>query len=199
MAYIPFPYSGPALRACFWVSFGLWTAMETWVWLRERGGTAGANRDRGSRAWVVAAVWISLYGAFALMFQAPSGAIGFHPMAWFIAGIALELAGVALRFSAVRTLGQFFRTSVIIQDTHRIISHGPYRHLRNPSYTGATLTMAGLGLAMSNWYSLAVLVGGILAAYARRISVEQQALEAHFGQPYRDYMASTWALIPYVW
>jgi len=199
MPYRPFLYTSPALTAWFWTSFGIWGAMEMWVWMRELGGTKGENRDRGSRAWVVAFVWIGLWAGFALMFSAPGAAIHRGAQAWFDAGIALVLAGAALRFWAIRTLGQFFRTSVIIQGSHRIITHGPYRFIRNPSYTGATITMAGIGLAMNNWLSLAAVVAGILIAYARRITVEQQALEQHFGQDYKDYIARTWALFPFLW
>lgn len=66
-----------------------------------------------------------------------------------------------------------------------------------PPFDGATIT--GIGLALGNWYSLAALVASVLIAYARRITGEQRALVEHFGQPYRDYIAGTRALIPYVW
>lgn len=195
----PLIYHSAALAAWFWISFSGWMCLELWVWLREAGGTAGENRDRGSRLWVIGSIWVGFYGAFALMAAARSGAMHRGAMAWFAAGIALIWIGVALRWWAIHTLGRFFRTSVILQDGHRIIMHGPYRVVRNPSYSGAMLSVAGVGLAMNNWYSFAVLVGCMLVGYARRIQVEQQALVAHFGQPYRDYIAHTWALIPYLW
>lgn len=189
----------PVLAAWFWSSFGVWMCLEFWVWIRESGGTAGQNRDRGSKIWVIASVWIGIYGAFALMYSAPSGAIRHGALVWFGIGIALIYLGVALRFWAIRTLGRFFRTSVIIQGEHRMITSGPYRVVRNPSYTGAVITAIGIGLAMSNWFSLVAFVGLMLFGYWRRIAVEQEALAEHFGQPYRDYIARTWALIPFVW
>ncbi len=42
-------------------------------------------------------------------------------------------------------------------------------------------------------------VAAILIAYWRRITVEQQALLEHFGEPYREYIKRTWALIPFLW
>lgn len=192
-------YTNPAPTAWFWASIGAWGLLDMWVWLRERGGTAGQNRDRGSRIWVVASIWVGFYAGFWLKATAASGTI--HRGAWslFCFGIVLIWVGVGLRWWAIHTLGQFFRTSVIIQGSHRIVSAGPYRVLRNPSYAGALLSVAGVGLALSNWYSLAALVGCMLVGYWKRITVEQRALTEHFGQPYRDYIARTWALIPFVW
>jgi protein-S-isoprenylcysteine O-methyltransferase len=199
MQAIPLIYSNPVLARWFWVSFTAWGLLEIWVWLREAGGTKGENRDRGSRIWVVAWVWIGIYAAFGLMASAPSGAWRRGGLEIFYAGIALMWIGVVLRGWAVMTLGRFFRTSVIIQGEHRIVMHGPYRYIRNPSYSGAVLTILGMGLAMDNAYSAAAAVGGILIAYWRRIRVEQQALVEHFGEPYREYIKRTWALIPFVW
>jgi protein-S-isoprenylcysteine O-methyltransferase Ste14 len=195
----PLVTSSPVLRHWFWASFAGWMVLEAWVWLREAGGTQGENRDRGSRLWVVAWVWIGIYAAFTLMWSAPSGAWRRGAVEIFIAGIALMWLGVFLRGWAIVTLGRFFRTSVILQGEHRIVMHGPYSFIRNPSYSGAVLTMLGLGLAMNNFYSVAALLACILIAYGRRITVEQQALVEHFGQPYRDYIKRTWALIPFVW
>ncbi len=52
---------------------------------------------------------------------------------------------------------------------------------------------------MRNWLSVATCLAGILIAYARRITVEQKALETHFGEPYKEYAQRTWALIPFIW
>lgn len=187
------------MNAVFWISFGAWMAMEIWVWLRERRGrTSGQSRDRGSLWWVVAWVWAGIYAAFGFR-HSGMGHIAGHRLGWYAAGIAGMWLGVGLRLWAVLTLGRFFRTWVVIQDEHRMITHGPYRWVRNPSYSGATLTMLGMGLAMLNWYSTAALLAGILIAYARRIAVEQRALTAHFGPAYQDYVRRTWALIPFLW
>lgn len=187
------------LATAFYVSLYAWIAVEVWVWLRERGGTKGENRDRGSRLWIVISFSIGIWLAFGAMYALPATAIRHGRLEWFWAGIVLMWLGEGFRFWAVRTLGRFFRTSVILQEGHVIVSRGPYRFLRNPSYTGATVACLGMGLAMNNWLSVALAAGGALVAYARRIAVEQEALVEHFGQPYRDYIARTWAFIPFLW
>jgi len=114
-------------------------------------------------------------------------------------GIALIWAGLALRIWSVRTLGRYFRITVTTQDDHRLIDTGPYRRLSNPSYTGAMLTMAGIGLAMGNWASLAGIVLFSLAGFAWRIRVEEASLRARFGEDFIAYRKARWALIPLIW
>ena len=88
---------------------------------------------------------------------------------------------------------------MFIQDDHRLITSGPYRRLRNPSYTGGLLTFVGIGLALGNWLSLAAAAGALLVAYGWRIRAEEKALRERFGQAYADCMRRSWALIPLLW
>lgn len=186
------------MRIVFWVNFYAWIGVETWVWVRERRLQRGQRRDRGSLFWVVGWVWAGIWAGFFCMYNVAIGALP-HPAAFFWLGVVLTWLGEGYRLWAVQTLGSFFRVRVEIQADHRIISHGPYRFIRNPAYAGATLALLGFGLTMRNWASVVACVAGILIAYARRITVEQRALEAHFGAPYQDYIKRTWALIPFVW
>jgi len=59
--------------------------------------------------------------------------------------------------------------------------------------------MLGLGLALENWVSIAILVVLPLAGHLYRISVEEKVLVGHFGQSYADYMKRTKRLIPGVY
>lgn len=187
------------MRVAFWANFYAWFAVEMWVWLRERRLASGQRRDRGSLIWVVSWIWAGVWIGFTAMYNFSFSAM--HPPAasWFALGILCTWLGEAFRLWAIHTLGAFFRVRVEIQAEHRIISHGPYRFLRNPAYTGATLALLGIGLTMRNWTAVLACFFGILIAYARRIRVEQRTLEAHFGDPYRAYIRRTWALIPFLW
>ena len=114
-------------------------------------------------------------------------------------GIVLIWVGVAFRLWAVRTLGRFFRVTVTTQVDHRLIDTGPYRRLSNPSYTGAMITMAGIGLAMGNWASLAAILLGAGLGFAWRIRVEEESLRARFGADFDAYRKARWALVPPLW
>lgn len=194
----PLIRSSPVLNRWFMLSVWAWIALELWVWLREIGGTKGESRDRGSRVALVVLIWIGIYEAVVFSHHL-AGTIRYGALAWFWIGIVLLWLGIALRWWSIHTLGRFFRTAVILQGGHRVVTRGPYRRIRNPSYTGALGSVVGLGLCLGNWYSLFVATGFTLAGLAVRIRVEQGALAEHFGQPYRDYMARSWALIPFFW
>ena len=71
-------------------------------------------------------------------------------------GLVTMILGILFRWHAMRTLGSLFTGKVSIQSGHRLIRVGPYAYLRHPAYTGSLVAHAGLGLALANWWSLAV-------------------------------------------
>ena len=56
-----------------------------------------------------------------------------------------------------------------------------------------------MGLAMTNWLSVVAIMVCALAGYGYRVRVEERALCADLGQPYRDYMQRTKRFVPHVW
>jgi protein-S-isoprenylcysteine O-methyltransferase len=89
--------------------------------------------------------------------------------------------------------------NVAIATDHQLIDRGPYRYVRHPSYTGALMAFLGIGLALANWTSLAILVIPIFSVFARRMRVEESALLLGLGAQYRLYMDRTKRLIPGVY
>jgi protein-S-isoprenylcysteine O-methyltransferase len=189
----------PVSRALFWLSFAGWIAIELAIWSRDRAKVNGRRDDRFS----MVAIGISIGVANSLAFHAPrnwhAAQIDAPPHWLAAAGIVLIWAGIALRLWAVRTLGRFFRVTVTVQDDHRLVDTGPYRRLRNPSYTGALITMAGVGLAIGNWLSLAAMALIPILGFGWRIRVEEASLAARFGADYELYRGRRWALIPFLW
>jgi protein-S-isoprenylcysteine O-methyltransferase Ste14 len=114
------------------------------------------------------------------------------------AGLALLVAGVAVRWRAIHTLGKFFTGTVLIREDHRLLRSGMYRHVRHPAYTGTLIAHLGLGLSFANWYSLALSVAPYVAAASYRIRVEERALREAFGAEYDAYARATKRLIPKV-
>ncbi len=80
-----------------------------------------------------------------------------------------------------------------------VVDRGPYRLIRHPAYAGGELALAGVGLASGNWLSPALYVLPWVVAHVYRIRVEERALEATLGEPYRAYCRRTWRLVPLVW
>jgi protein-S-isoprenylcysteine O-methyltransferase Ste14 len=108
-------------------------------------------------------------------------------------------AGIALRLWAIITLGRFFRGTVNIQQHHQVVTSGPYRWVRHPSYSGILLAAAALSLIMGNIASWAVFMICFLLATGYWIRVEERGLTEALGTAYTDYAAHTRRLIPGVW
>lgn len=106
------------------------------------------------------------------------------------------VAGVALRRTAIRTLGRFYSHHVVRQDGHRVVTGGVYRVVRHPAYAGmllANLAFACFFLAPLTAAAFALLA----AAVAWRIRVEERALWDVPGYP--PYAAGRARVLPKVW
>lgn len=156
------------------------------------------QRDKGSLFFI----YVLMSGGFALSFglwgsrHPPGPRLGDWAL-W--AGAVVALAGIALRAWSVRTLGQYFTYVVRVSADQKVVESGPYRLLRHPAYTGGLLTGIGIGLSLRYALGPAVLGGAMLAAYLIRIAVEERALAAGIGEPYRAYMRRTKRLVPFIW
>jgi len=195
----PLPFSGGVLYASiFWSTYILWIVLETIASLSKRSGDRSRARDRGSYRFIMILLWVALGSDFALSFLLPQASILWNRTEVFYIGISLMLVGLAFRFYSMSLLGRFFTYDVAIHAGQTVVEAGPYRYIRHPSYTGALITLAGVGLALGNWAGLFVLLAFMGAGYAYRISVEEAALVAGLGEPYKEYMRRTRRLVPFV-
>ena len=81
----------------------------------------------------------------------------------------------------------------------RLVTGGPYRRLRHPSYTGAILVLAGVGLGLGNALSLVACLSLSAAGYIQRIPREEAMLRRELGETYAEYASRTRRLLPGVW
>ena len=109
------------------------------------------------------------------------------------------LAGVAFRWYSIRVLGKYFTRQVAIQPGQTVVENGPYHWIRHPSYSGALLTIFGLGLVFGNWLSLIGVIAIAFIGYSYRVSVEEKTLVEALGEPYRQYMKRTKRFIPFLY
>src|SRR5260370_17698197 len=105
---------------------------------------------------------------------------------------------MALRFYAIAVLGAFFTTTVAIAPEQPVIEAGPYRIIRHPSYTGFLITLLGLGLSLTNWLSMLVIMGCALLGVSYRIHVEEHVLKAQLGHRYKEHIRRPKRLIPFL-
>lgn len=168
--------------------------------LFQRPEQGSVKRDRGSHLVLLVACAAGVVAAFFLVnANFPGTTLRWNQPLQFWIGVALMLAGLAFRWYAIRSLGRFFTRTVATRTGQYVVDTGPYRLIRHPSYTGALLMFLGMGIAMTNWAALLAIMAGAGIGYAWRVHIEEQALCADLGQPYRDYILRTKRFVPFVW
>jgi protein-S-isoprenylcysteine O-methyltransferase Ste14 len=185
----------PVVKAILLCTLGIWAVIEIRQALNRR--IEATNKDRGSLiivrlcavASVLLAAWTDKVSATALPYNA----------AIFGISLAVIWIGIALRWWSFRTLGRYFTFTVMTSANQPVITTGPYRLLRHPSYAGILLILGGIGLSLGNWLSLAALILLPLAGFIYRIHVEEAALSAALGAAYTTYAGGRKRIVPLVW
>ncbi|MCI4349985.1 MAG: isoprenylcysteine carboxylmethyltransferase family protein [Thermoplasmata archaeon] len=175
-----------------------WFASEVWVASQvRRGSRHGGPRERSDQGSFLV-VFVGIFVAITASNLLRGAGVGLLP-GWTVAvGLALLGTGIAVRLWAVRSLGRFFSYVVELQSEHRIVTAGPYRWLRHPSYTGVILAALGYAVIVGSWAGALVVAAGVGGVIGYRVSVEERALLARFGPEYRVYIGRTWRLFPFL-
>lgn len=181
----------------------LWTVL-SWAWIasevgillftRTRRGT-GEVQDRGS----IVILWVALLASITLgrWFGETHSQSIFLKMHWVrVACVVIFAAALALRWTAVISLGKSFSANVAIRTTQSLHKTGLYRIVRHPSYTGLFFILFAEALRTRNWVGFAVVLIPTTAALLYRIHVEEAALRSAFGEEYAAYSRTTKRLIP---
>jgi len=179
------------------VAIAVFVLAEVWIAARTAGSRA-PRRDRGTKAVISLAIFVAVLIAVELSARWSGGTMSW-PWLPYCAGAVLVVAGAAIRVWAVLTLGRWFTTVVRVAEDQEVVTDGPYRWVRHPSYLGLLLTLAGLGLMLTDWVSLLVAVLLPLTTLVWRIRVEEGALREGLGARYDEYAGGRKRLVPGVW
>ena len=190
------PWRSLPWTIAFWIIYALVFSLEARWMIRRRDADSTEVRDRGTGFVIVGAMFIAVALAFWFAGRAGTFYFGRQTRSWFLLGLALMLAGTALRQWAMSAFRRHFIGEVVVQAGPRLVETGLYRHVRHPSYSGAFLIWPGLGFALTNGVSLLILSLTATLAYGLRIRAEEAALTAVFGERYRDYCRKTKRFIP---
>ena len=193
----PYFDTSPAAGALLLVAVLCWTAIEV---SHFSNGRQEATKVGGAGRRLAA--WPFLIAASAVLYLAPPlvpGAAIRPGAVWFAIGFVILLAGLVLRGWSIKTLGAYFTAAVKVSADQPVVTAGPYRLLRHPSYTGLLLIMTGIGLASANWAGAAGMTVLTLAGLLWRIHAEERELLTTLGDPYRAYAAQHKRLVPLVW
>jgi protein-S-isoprenylcysteine O-methyltransferase len=184
-----------------------WSLLVTFLILQRvmrRGEEARSLRpalaDRGSTRLLGAAFGL---GLLALAAAPALNAYGLADMelgpavGWV--GVAVMVSGLAVRLWSQAVLGRYYTSTLRHAADQPVLASGPYRLLRHPGYGGLLLAWLGAGLATANWAVVLAVTLLMVVAYSYRIATEEAMLLGAIGDRYKEYMARTWRLIPYVY
>jgi protein-S-isoprenylcysteine O-methyltransferase len=194
----PLPFVWP-YALVFWAIY-VWAFFPEWKVVQGgREGVKDANsKDSGSLKVILAGMWVALLIAYPLAFVKAWA----FPQRWqlplFVVGVLLIVLGSLLRRYCWRTLGEYFTGDVKAKPDQPVITSGPYRWVRHPSYTAGMMMFIGIGLALGSWLSFALLTIATIATYAYRVTVEERVLLETIGEPYGRYLKQRKRFIPYV-
>ena len=173
-------------------------ASEIALALAKRSKIRATGKDRFTLPLLWTVICSAIFSGFFLRGALPEGRFP-HPQIFYVIGLILFIAGLIIRWIAIVHLGRFFTVNVAIAEDHQLITTGPYRYVRHPSYTGTLMIFLGFGLCMLNIFSLAAVFLPITAAFLWRMHVEEAALRDAFGERYQDYTAGTRRVIPFLY
>lgn len=196
----PLIFTGGALADVFYAVAAGWAVFEGVTRLLQR-ARAGHRTpiSLSDPSAVVVGLGIAASVVVSLEFGRHAGVNWPGSRAWpVLAGIVAIAAGLATRVWAIVSLGRFFQYQIEIQSGHRVVTRGPYRYVRHPSYTGMALVMLGFAFGSGDILSLpatVVLTG--LGLYVR-IRAEEKQLTVALGSEYEEFAAHRKRLIPRV-
>lgn len=158
--------------------------------LRQPSGREELGARFALRAPVILVATILFVGVGALLWRP----LPIQPQSWLrvallSVGAPLFFGGLALYLWGMRSLGQMFGPSsgfgVRLHAKHRLVTSGPYAHVRHPMYLAVIATAIGSLLLYRTWASLgfAIIMFG-LAVRARR---EESVLSREFGAKWEAY------------
>jgi protein-S-isoprenylcysteine O-methyltransferase Ste14 len=111
------------------------------------------------------------------------------------AGAVLIAGGVALRWAAMRQLGQWFVSEVRLLPGHELVTGGVYRWVRHPSELGLLAIALGAAVLLGS-RAAGVGVVGLALLVLWRVRVEDRMLALHFPRAFTAWAREVPALLP---
>ena len=115
-----------------------------------------------------------------------------------IAGTSIFIAGFLIRVVAQATLKRNYSGTLRIREGHQLITHGIYKHVRHPVYTGVILSALAIPIYTTSLPGLLIALLGI-PLFNYRIGAEEKMLINEYGDQYTEYMKTTSKLIPHIY
>lgn len=151
------------------------------------------KEDRGTAVQILWTVYFTQAIALMELVWRRPASLPLDGLAW-LAFVGM-LGGLALRTWSVVLLGRWFTWNVTVQPGQELITRGPYRFIRHPSYAGALITFVASCVLLRSWVAACVAAVSLTAAFMRRIRCEEALLDKEL-TAYPAYRSRTGRLVP---
>ena len=113
------------------------------------------------------------------------------PGSWrYIVGSLLPVVSVLIMPPVLRRFRRAGTTFDVRKAASVLITDGPHRFSRNPSYVSLTLLYLGVGIILDNGWILLLVVPVLLVMDLWVVRKEERHLETKFGEDYLRYKAA---------
>lgn len=110
-----------------------------------------------------------------------------------IAGLTLLGIGYFVFSWSIVARGRY-AVSWDMPEDHKLVTWGPYRYVRHPSYLAYCILFLGLPLTWLNLFAVPCLIG--VPGYYNLVGNEEKILVERFGEEYRKYQEKTGKFLP---
>lgn len=123
------------------------------------------------------------------------------PQAWngdgsLWAGLGVTGASVALAVAGQQAMGESWRIGVDATESTDLITHGVFRVVRNPIFTGLVGVQVGTALMAPTWLAVAGVAALVAAVEVQTRRVEEPYLITAHGPAYLRYADRTGRFVP---
>ena len=109
---------------------------------------------------------------------------------------AIGVVSVSICYTAARALGRQWALTARVVEGHKLITEGPYSHVRNPIYLAMFGMLVATGLTISRWRALLAGILIFLIGSEIRIRSEENLLRETFGSKFDEYASRVPAVFP---
>ncbi|MGH7909472.1 MAG: isoprenylcysteine carboxyl methyltransferase family protein [Thermodesulfobacteriota bacterium] len=96
---------------------------------------------------------------------------------YWIFFVVLFAGAQVLRYWAIKTLGVYWNTKILVLPNHKLVNTGPYKYLRHPNYVAVIVEVAVIPLIFSCYITAVVFSLINLSLLRRRIKIEEDGLK----------------------
>jgi methyltransferase len=125
-------------------------------------------------------------GAEGLWRSASQGSTSSEGPSWVASGVLLFLASKALKYWAIRSLGERWSFRVFILPGEPLVVIGPYRYVAHPNYIAVVGELVGTAMMVGAWVSGPIMIAAFGVVLAARIRFESRVLQAAVAREHRE-------------